>query len=504
MNIMMLLEMAADACGDRTAFFDASNGASISYRGLFKAAEAKAQLLRESDAARCVVLDVSNLTVPVALFSASWAGIPYVPLNYRLTEPEINALLERVKPAFFVTDSDRAKSYSGRNDLVVHDRRSFQETKPEQSNDTPWALEPDDIAALLFTSGTTGTPKAAIMRQKHLVSYILQTIEFMSAEEDEATLVSVPPYHIAGIASVISSVYSCRKVVQLASFTPEAWLQAAREQKITTAFVVPTMLSRIVDHLEYEKTADLPSLQSLSYGGGKMAHTIIERAMELFPGTEFTNAYGLTETSSTVTLLGPDEHRAAASSDDPAVVKRLASAGLPLPGIEISIRDTGGNEVGADVHGEIFVRGDQISGEYEGRDSVVDGDGWFPTKDAGYVDSSGYLFLDGRADDIIVRGGENLSPGEIEDVLIEHEAVHDAAAIGIPSEEWGEAVVAVVQLQHDQTTSVEELQDFVKNHLRSSRVPEQIEFWDELPYNDTGKLLRRIIRDEFGTRSQAN
>ena len=502
MNIMMLLEMAADACGERTAFYDTSSGESISYRGLFQASQAKAQLLRESNAARCVVIDVSNLTIPVALFSASWAGIPYVPLNYRLTEPEIDALLERVMPAFLVTDNDRVGTYAGRNELIVHDRQSFREAKPQASNEESWALDPDDVAALLFTSGTTGVPKAAIMRQKHLVSYILQTIEFMSADEDEATLVSVPPYHIAGIASVISSVYSCRKVVQLANFTPETWLQVAREQNVTTAFVVPTMLSRIVDHLEYEQTANLPNLQSLSYGGGKMAHTIIERAMELFPNTEFTNAYGLTETSSTITVLGPEEHRAAALSNEPHVTKRLASAGLPLPGVEISIRDQDGVEVGTDVHGEIYVRGEQISGEYEGRASVVDAEGWFPTKDAGYLDSAGYLFLDGRADDIIVRGGENLSPGEIEDVLIEHDAVHDAAAIGIPSEEWGEAVGAVVQLQHDQVTNVNELQDWVKTRLRSSRVPERIEFWEELPYNETGKLLRRIIREEFGKQSE--
>ena len=498
MNIMMLLEMAAEACGDRKAFYDAGSGESISYGGLFKAAEGKAQLLRESSSSRCVVLDVSNLAVPVALFSAGWAGIPYVPINYRLTDSEIEALLDRVTPAFLITDDVKAKSFTHRNDLIVHDRTSYREAKAQSQNVEPWSMDPEDIAALLFTSGTTGTPKAAIMRQKHLVSYILQTVEFLSADEDESTLVSVPPYHIAGIASVISSVYACRKVVQLANFSAEEWLRVAREQNVTTAFVVPTMLSRIVDHLENQRSAQLPNLQSLAYGGGKMAHTIIQRAMELFPNTEFTNAYGLTETSSTITLLGPEEHRAAAASEDPKIVKRLASAGLAVPGVEICIKNDEREVVGTDVHGEIYVRGDQISGEYEGRDSFVDSDGWFPTKDAGYIDDAGYLFLDGRADDIIVRGGENLSPGEIEDVLIEHDAVHDAAVIGIPSKEWGEAVVAVVQLQQDRSTSIEILQDWVKQHLRSSRVPEQIEFWNELPYNDTGKLLRRIIREKFG------
>ncbi|HBP14094.1 MAG TPA: AMP-dependent synthetase, partial [Gammaproteobacteria bacterium] len=134
-------------------------------------------------------------------------------------------------------------------------------------------------------------------------------------------------------------------------------------------------------------------------------------------------------------------------------------------------------------------------GEYEGRGSVVDNDGWFPTRDAGFVDAEGFLFIDGRADDVIVRGGENMSPGEIEDVLLEHPAVSDVAVVGMPSEEWGEAVVAAVVIADE--VMAEELQEWVKEHMRSSRVPERIEFWDELPYNETGKLLRRVVKERL-------
>ena len=304
----------------------------------------------------------------------------------------------------------------------------------------------------------------------------------------------VPPYHVAGIAAVLSSVYSGRRVVQLANFTPETWIDLVRAEKVTTAFVVPTMLHRIVDVLEGESSANVPHLESLSFGGGKMPLPVIERAMELFPDTDFTNAYGLTETSSTVTVLGPDEHRAAAASDDPVVKHRLVSVGVPLPGIEIEIRDDDGNVLGAEEHGEVYVRGEQVSGEYEGRGSLVDENGWFPTRDAGYLDEGGFLFLEGRADDIIVRGGENMSPGEIEDVLIEHEAVFDAAIVGVPDKEWGEAVVGAVVLEPGAETEVETLQAWVKDHMRSSRVPERLEFWNELPYTETGKLLRRIVK----------
>lgn len=494
MNFVMFLEMAATECGSRVAFKDALADHSISYSGLFKAAESKAQVLKESGAKYCALLDTANLTVPVALFASGWAGIPYVPINYRLTSEEIDALLARVTPAFLVTDSEKKSKYQTNEALQVHDRKSFQEVKPKGDEVPELSFERDDIGVLLFTSGTTGEPKAAIMRQRHLVSYLM-TMEFNSADEDESTLVTVPPYHIAGIAAILSSVYACRRVVQLGVFDPLKWLEIAITEQITSAFLVPTMLSRIVDALEGKKTADLPDLTALSYGGGKMPLPVIHRAMDLFPNTEFTNAYGLTETSSTITVLGPEEHRAAAASDDPLVKKRLTSAGVPLPGIEIAIRNDDGDDLGPNEHGEIFVRGEQVSGEYEGLDTRVQSDGWFPTRDAGYIDEEGYLFLDGRADDIIVRGGENLSPGEIEDVLREHTSVRDVAVVGIPSVEWGEAVVAAIEV--NASVEVADLQDWVRQHLRSSRVPEQIKIVDELPYNETGKLLRRVVKAEF-------
>ncbi len=224
---------------------------------------------------------------------------------------------------------------------------------------------------------------------------------------------------------------------------------------------------------------------------------VIERAMRLFPGVDFTNAYGLTETSSTLSLLGPDDHRRAATSDDPAVRRRLASVGRPLPAVEVEIRDAEGRAVAAGERGEIHVRGEQVSGEYLGRGSLLDAEGWFPTRDGGSLDPDGYLFLEGRVDDVIVRGGENMSPGEIEDVLYEHDAVLDCAVVGVPDEEWGEAVAAAVVLAAGRTASEAELQQWVKERLRSSRVPQRVAFVIELPYNETGKLLRRVVRDRL-------
>jgi acyl-CoA synthetase (AMP-forming)/AMP-acid ligase II len=177
------------------------------------------------------------------------------------------------------------------------------------------------------------------------------------------------------------------------------------------------------------------------------------------------------------------------------VRRRLASVGRPLPGVEVEIRDPEGKPLPAGERGEICVRGEQVSGEYLGRASRLGADGWFPTHDGGFLDEGGYLFLEGRIDDVIVRGGENLSPGEIEDVLLDHPAVADAAVVGVPDEEWGEGVAAAVVLKAGATASAEELQDWVRKHLRSSRVPQVLRFEAELPYNETGKLLRRKVRE---------
>jgi fatty-acyl-CoA synthase len=235
----------------------------------------------------------------------------------------------------------------------------------------------------------------------------------------------------------------------------------------------------------------LPALRHLSYGDGKMPVPVIERALALLPQVDFVNAYGLTETSSTIAVLTPDDHREALASADPDVRRRLGSVGRPSPSVEISIRDPFGEAVPEGEQGEIWVRGEQVSGEYVGRETGGD---WFATRDGGYLDPGGFLFIEGRLDDVIVRGGENISPGEIEDVLREHPAVDDVAVYAIPSQEWGEDIGASVVLVGD--VDIDELREWVRARLRSTRVPALIDVRAELPYNETGKLLRRVLKAE--------
>ncbi len=490
MNIHLILQMAADSMPDREAVICGSQR--LTYQDLADAVNSLANSL--DDTKKLAYLAETGTSAPVAMFAAALRGIPYVPINYRLADDQITALLKRVSPALLISeDTPEIDGISSMTPAQVFEAG------------TPWeGFAPDEeggIAIELFTSGTTGDPKSAILRHDNLMAYILGTIEFMSAEETQSTLVSVPPYHIAGISAILSSVYAGRRMVQLPNFSPEAWLDLAKRENVSQAFLVPTMLQRIIEHVtSNNKTLDLPAMQAIAYGGGKMPHAVIEQAMALLPQVNFTNAYGLTETSSTICLLDPDDHRDAFQSDDPAIRARLSSVGRPLPAVEVEIRDDDNAVCGAGEAGYVFVRGEQVSGEYHGSGSLLDAEGWFPTRDRGYLDDAGYLFLDGRADDVIVRGGENISPGEIEDVLLDMPDIKDVAAIAVADDEWGEAVgVVIVPADMTAPPEIEAIKAHVKEQLRSSRVPTQVKFVEELPYNETGKLLRRVLRDGFTT-----
>lgn len=492
MNLSMLLEMAAGAAGDREAV--RSGDEAFTYADLHARAGAVGRALRDAQVENLALLSLNSPMVPVLLFGAASAGVPFVPLNYRLTDDQLQDALARLGTTVLVTDDDQR----ARLDLPQHVRevpvdeaRAWSE-RPDGEPCDGLDVSPDDIAVKLFTSGTTGAPKTALLRHRHLTSYIVATVEFLGCEETEAILVSVPNYHIAGLASVLSSTYSGRRMVQLAAFTPAAWVDTARDQRVTHAMVVPTMLGRVLDELE-ARGEDLPALRSLSYGGGRMPVSVLERALRLLPHVDFVNAYGLTETSSTIAVLGPQDHRDALASTDPAVRSRLGSVGRPLDSIELEVRDEDGRTVPPGMSGEIFVRGEQIAGEYASH-SALTADGWYPTQDRGRLDEDGFLFLDGRADDVIVRGGENISPGEVEDVLMEHAAVREAAVVGVADPDWGERIEAVVVLADGHDLDEAALQSWVRLHLRSTRVPSRVVAWSELPYNETGKLLRRQVR----------
>lgn len=489
MNLLLLLEMIASAFGDRLAV--GRRGGGLTYQELHDRAGAGAELLRARGVRHVAYVGTSRESFPVALFAAAWAGVPLIPLNYRLSQDQLRSLVGRHEDVLVIATDD-VLPLVATPDLDVLSADDWDEACSRPADPEPCLTDGDDIAVLLYTSGTTSEPKAVVLRHRHLSSYVVGSVEFAAADEDEATLVSVPPYHIAGVATILSNLYAARRVVYLAGFTPERWLELVRSETVTHAMVVPTMLARIVDRLG-DTDAGVPALRSLAYGGARMPVTVLERALAAFAHTDFVNAYGLTETSSTIAVLGPDDHRAALDSGDPVIRARLGSAGRLVPGIEVAIRDGDGEEVPAGEVGEIWVRGDQVSGEYLGHRAALDPEGWFPTRDRGHVDEEGYLFIEGRSDDTIIRGGENIAPAEIEDVLLQHPAVDQAAVVGVPDEEWGQSIAAAVVLRPGETLTADELRDWSRARLRTSKTPQLVVFRSELPVTETGKLLRRLV-----------
>ncbi len=493
MELGLLLDMAVGNGPDRVAVTDV-DGTNMTLGQLNDLARAAAAHFQAAGASRVGYLATNDRALPICLFGAALAGVPFVPFNYRLSDEQLRDVLHRDEGLVVVTDPKGAEHVSALGidrTILISDIRELSDATPEL---TPVVGDPDAVAVVLYTSGTTSAPKAALLRHRNLTAYIFNTVEFGSAAETDAIIVSVPPYHIAGMSTILSNMYTGRRIVYLDPFKAESWLELVKTQSVTNAMVVPTMLSRIVDALGGE-VADVPSLRSVAYGGAKMPLPVIEKALELFPNVDFINAYGLTETSSTITVLGPDEHRAAIASEDPSVRARLGSAGKPVPGIELRINDDDGNPVEPGVTGDVMVRSEQVSGEYKGA-SGVDDEGWFATHDRGRIDSDGYLFIEGRSDDIIIRGGENIAPDEIEDVLYRHPAVQEAAVVGIPDPEWGQSIAAVVVIS-DSAVTPEELRNWVKDHLRSSKTPDLVEIRDEIPQTATGKILRRVVRDSL-------
>ena len=495
MNLAMLLEMAAEGDPDRVVVGSHSGGLTAS--DLLERSRRAAVFFGKTGTDAVGYFGLNSDVLPVALFGAALAGVPFAPINYRAPDDQLQGILARVAGGLMIADDDEVERLGACGATHVVTKGEFAAAVDEPTDvvvELPF-VDPEEVGVLLFTSGTTSEPKAAVLRHRHLVSYIISSVEFLGCAPDEAQLICVPPYHIAGIAAVLSSLYAGRRIMYLPSFDAAEWVRLAAEEHVTHAMVVPTMLGRILAAVE-ESGTEPPALRHLSYGGGRMPLELVERTLRDMPHVDLVNAYGLTETSSTIAMLTPDEHREAFASSDPTVRGRLGSVGRPLPALEVEVRGEDDAVLPVGEKGEIWVRGEQVAGEYVGNNVLTD-DGWFRTRDAGWFDADGFLYVDGRLDDVIVRGAENISPGEIEEVLMLHPAVAEAAVIGIPDAEWGEAVASVVVLHPGRPAEEGELQVWVRERLRSTKTPTVIDFRDELPYSPTGKLLRRVLRTEL-------
>ncbi|MGH8060122.1 MAG: class I adenylate-forming enzyme family protein, partial [Candidatus Entotheonellia bacterium] len=278
-------------------------------------------------------------------------------------------------------------------------------------------------------------------------------------------------------------------------------LETVQRERVTHAFLVPTMLKRVIEHADFRRY-DCSSLDVLAYGAAPMPLPVIRRAIELFPPTVgFVNAFGQTETTATVTMLLPEDHRLQGTPQEiEAKLHRLSSIGRPMPDVELKIVDAEGDEVPTGVVGEITVRTPRMMKGYASQadataQTIVDG--WLYTRDMGWLDEEGYLYLAGRKDDLILRGGENISPAEVEAVLHAHPSIEEACVIGAPDLEWGEQVVAIVVPRAGMPLTEAEVMEWCHQRLASFKKPEVVHFVCELPQNVLGKVLRKELRQQF-------
>ena len=360
----------------------------------------------------------------------------------------------------------------------------------------------DDSAMILYTAGTTGRPKGVMLTHGGLTAYPLENVTPADPDVDEErALLAVPLYHVAGVQVLLSSIYGGRTLVVERQFDAGEWLRLIEQERVTRATVVPTMLKMAMEHPDFDRR-DLSSLRILTYGAAPMPEAVITAAIGRFPAVRFINAFGQTETGATITALPPEDHDLTGSPGDVEKRRRrLGSVGVPVDGVEVRVVDEDGVEVSTGEVGEIVARGPRLMKGYwrrEGATAEALRGGWLHTGDLGRVDEDGYVYLSGRARDFIKRGGEMVSPEEVEAVLRGHPSVEDAAVIGVPDPHWGESVRAIVVAARGRTVDAAELAEHCRTRLASFKKPESVVVVDELPRNALGKVLKRELRERFG------
>jgi acyl-CoA synthetase (AMP-forming)/AMP-acid ligase II len=331
-------------------------------------------------------------------------------------------------------------------------------------------------------------------------SYLLASVTPADPDAKETNLLTVPLYHVAGMQAVLAAVYGGRTMVVMRQFEAVEWMTLVQQQKVDRAMVVPTMLKQVMDHQLFHKF-DLSSLKVITYGAAPMPLEVIKEAIKEFPGAQFINAFGQTETASTISILPPEDHILEGMPEEiEKKLRRLTSIGRPLEDVEVDIVDEYGHSLSTGEVGEIVARGDRMmAGYWREKEATQDvmRSGWVYTGDLAYKDEDGYIYLAGRAKDFIKRGGEMVSPEEVEQILRSHPLVDDAAVIGIPDLEWGEEIRAIVVARAENVRE-EDLIGYCEKRLAGFKRPRSVMFIDELPRNVMGKVLKRNLRQQFG------
>jgi len=515
MNTSEFLMIAASVVPDRVA--TACNGDSRTFAQLQERVNRLANALQSLGVGKgdkVAVLGLNSIPYVETYYACAKLGTVFVPLNYRAKKDELSYMVNNAEAkVMFVgeryldlTAAIRPQFETVRH-FVCYDARPEGMTPYEdllalhEPEETFTDVEDTDATIILYTSGTTARPKGVVLTYLAMSVYVTNTVEPANPESHDVTLLSVPVYHVAGATAILSSVWGGRTLVILPQFEPQAWLEAVQTHRVTHSFVVPTMLKRVMEHPDFDKY-DLSSLRLIAYGAAPMPYEVVTKAIGVFK-CGLMNAYGQTESTSTLTFLGPEDHEIPEGPPDEREKKlqRLRSVGRAMDDVVVAIVDPQGELLPPGQEGEIVAQGARLMSGYLGlhdeTDEAMRG-GWLHTGDIGWMDEDGYIYITGRTKDLIVRGGENIAPGEVEAVLEEHPAISEAAVIGVPDVEWGEEVKAVVVAEGGEKPSPEELTTFVKQRLASYKAPKYYAFTQELPRNYLGKVLKTDLRQQYG------
>lgn len=444
----------------------------------------------------------NRLEVVEHLAAALHLGAAFVPLNTRLSAPELRFIIDDAGASLVVADADMAavidsdrptspRAFLGlAADGLPDGWVSVDAAMPPEVGPLGAAADtdPDDLAILMYTSGTTGNPKGVMISHGNVVATVHNLLLLIPMGPASGMLAMAPIFHVGAMALVLGALATGGRVVVLRAFDPTAVFDALEQQPVTFTFGVPAMLQAMTAEPRFA-SADLSKVLFMC-AGAPVPGALLAQYLE--KGAQITQGYGLTESTAVVSLLESDLAQA-----------KLGSAGMPYPLTAVQLRDPDGNVIDEPgVDGEIWVKGRNVVAGYWNRPeetaALRDEEGWLRTGDAGHFDAEGFLYITDRIKDMLITGGENVYPAEVEKVLAGHPAVADVAVIGTPDEQWGEVVTAVVVPKPDATIELEELQAYARQHLGGYKIPRRLFTAEALPRNASGKVLKRELRAELG------
>lgn len=441
------------------------------------------------------------------LLGAARAGVVMVPIGWRLAAPEVAFIADNAEARILFVGGEMVEAVKARADLVDGrpiiamergtDWPTYEAWRDAQpATEPPVTVKSSDVTLQLYTSGTTGKPKGAMLTHDNLLEgrklSMANPMPWNDWGPDDISLVAMPVAHIGGTGWGLVGLVNGAKGVVAREFDPLKVLDYIEHDKVSKMFMVPAAM-QIVVRQPRAREVDYSRLKYILYGASPIPLDLLRECMEVF-GCGFCQQYGMTETTGTIVYLPPEDH-------DPAGNPRMRAAGLPLPGVEIKVVDADGNEVPRGEVGEVATRSyANMSGYWkldEATAATISADGWLRTGDAGYMDEDGYLFIHDRVKDMIISGGENVYPAEVESAVYGHPAVAEVAVIGVPDDKWGEAVKAVVVPKPGATIDPEEIIAFARSRIAAFKAPKSVDVIAALPRNASGKILRRELRAPY-------